>query len=89
MLIQLNNTITESTAIKHLGGELQIAATGTFDGATLKMKISQDDLDYIELDDFSMTKDDVLYMSMKPNTDYIIFLDTVGASTNLWVSVYE
>ena len=87
MLRTLNNTTIETEELYHDGGSIQVAANGNFDSARLMMKISQDNLAYINLDDFKINKNDVLSIKMKANTKYILFLDTIGAASQVEVSI--
>lgn len=87
MLRILNNTTIKTEALYHDGGSIQVAANGNFDGAKLMMKISQDNLAYINLDDFKINKNDVLSIKMKANTKYILFLDTIGTASQIEVSI--
>lgn len=87
MIITLNNTTIETESFSHSGGSIQVAANGNFDGAKLMMKISQDNLAYITLDDFKINKNDVLSIKMKANTKYILFLDTIGTASQVEVSI--
>ena len=87
MIRILNNTTTETEVFIHSGGNIQVAANGNFDGAKLMMKISQDNLAYIALDDFKINKNDVLSIKMQTNTKYILFLDTIGAASQIEVSI--
>lgn len=87
MIRVLNNTTTETEYFIHTGGNMQVAAYGNFSGAKLMIKISQDNSPYITLDDFKINKNDVLNIKMKNNTKYILFLDSISATSQVEVSI--
>ena len=55
----LNETTTETDTLISTGGLVSIMSTGTFDNSDLTIEYSQNGLDFITLDDFSIVKDDV------------------------------
>lgn len=86
-LFTLNNTITESDMIHHIVGDIVIQANGTFDSATLSLEYSQDGLPFVTLDDFSITKNDAVIITLADSSNYKIKLNNSISSTEVQVSI--
>lgn len=89
MLITANLTQanTESETFLHNGGVVQVEASGVFNGATVKMETSQDELTFVVLSNFTMTGNDVLRVNMQPGTKYKFSIISAGGSTDIAVSI--
>ncbi|MBK2124815.1 hypothetical protein [Fangia hongkongensis] len=87
MKFTLTQANPESEIFSHSGGEIQVQSAGTYGGATINMSVAQDDLTFVVLDDFSMTKDDVLNVNIKANSKYKFSLTSATGSTNIEVSI--
>lgn len=81
----LTDTNNETPVMHHINNDIIIQAFGDFKGGKLQFEYSQDDLPYITLDDFSITKNDVLSVSPAFSCNYKIKLEnaTSGASVNV------
>lgn len=86
-LFTLNNTITETDILHNIVGDVVIQAHGTFDSATLSLEYSQDGLPFITLDDFSITKNDAVFITLADSSNYKIKLNNSIGSTEVQVSI--
>jgi len=86
-LFTLNNAKFESDVFHHIVGDVVIQAHGTFDSATLSLEYSQNGLPFITLDDFSITKNDAIFITLADSSNYKIKLNNSIGSTEVQVSI--
>lgn len=89
MLIMENRTTDGfSEEIVNFGGSVQIQVSGTFDGASVTMQVSQDGLPFINLDELpaTYTAPDVVIFSLLQGAKYRLSVTNSGGSTDLSAS---
>jgi len=89
MLIMENRTTDGfSDEIVNFGGIVQIQVSGTFDGATATMQISQDGLPFLTLDETPaiFTAPDVVVFTLLKGLKYRLSVTNSGGSTDLSAS---
>lgn len=89
MLIMESRTSNgNSDEVAHFGGIVQIQVSGTFDGATATMQVSQDGLSFVSLTETNAiyTANDVVAFTMLKGAKYRLIVAGAGASTSLSAS---
>lgn len=88
MTLLCENKTTDGTTdeYSHDGGILQLAVTGTFDGATVELHANQDGVGYLNLVGLEQTVADVNRIFLK-KCQFQCEITGAGASTSLTISV--
>ncbi len=89
MLIMENQTADgPGELIQHFGGHVQIQVDGTFDGATVTLQVSQDNLPFNSLDEAlaNFTTGDVVIFKMIKGARYRLDMAGAGGSTSVSAS---
>ncbi len=88
MKFTLTQASPTSDTFKHNGGTIQTLAVGTFDGATMNMETTQDDVgSFVTLDDYAQTADHNLLVDLQPGTQYKFSLSGATGSSSVEVSI--
>lgn len=87
MIFNLTQITSVSAQTVHTGGELQILATGTFDGATLSLFVMQEGLTATALTEYELMAPTVRSMSFKQNTTYYFQVANATGSTDIQISI--
>jgi len=86
-LFSARTTNGNSSALSHPGGPVLLIVRGTFDGATVKIQVSDDGTNWIDLQYASFTTAVAVLMDLPINTQIRANVAGAGAGTSVTVAI--
>lgn len=86
-LFSARTTNGNSSALSHPGGPVLLIVRGTFDGATVKIQVSDDGTNWIDLQYAAFTAAVAVLMDLPINTQIRANVAGAGAGTSVTVAI--
>ena len=86
-LFSARTTNGNSSSVSHPGGPALLVVRGTFDGATVKIQVSDDGTNWVDLQYASFTAATAVIMDLPINTLIRANVASAGAGTSITVAI--